>query len=152
MFVFVRYFLVIITAWLSTQSLAEPPKFKKGTIVINTTTIKAEFAITEAEQQHGLMNRTEIPDNFGMLFIFDDEDYRSFWMKNTFIDLSIAYIDSNKKILEIIDMEASKSALDANPKTYPSGNKAKYALEVKQGWFAKNKIKVGDVIKKINMK
>jgi uncharacterized membrane protein (UPF0127 family) len=152
MFSFVRSFLVLLLLCLSTSSFADGPKFKKGSIQIGTTTIKAEFAITDAEQQHGLMNRTEIPDNFGMLFMFEDEDYRSFWMKNTFVNLSIAYIGSNKKILEIIDMEASKSSLDANPKTYPSSAKAKYALEVKQGWFAKNKIKVGDVIKKINMK
>lgn len=147
----VRSFLVLLLVCASTQSMAEGPKFKKGSIQIGTKTIKAEFAITDAEQQHGLMNRTEIPDNFGMLFMFEDEDYRSFWMKNTYVNLSIAYIGSNKKILEIIDMEASKSSLDANPKTYPSSAKAKYALEVKQGWFARNKIKVGDVIKKINM-
>lgn len=68
------------------------------------------------------------------------------------MDLSIAYISANKKILEIIDMDASKSSLDANPKTYPSSAKAKYALEVKQGWFKKNKIKVGDSLKKINIR
>tara|TARA_B110001454_G_scaffold219198_1_gene251457 strand:- start:25864 stop:26319 length:456 start_codon:yes stop_codon:yes gene_type:complete len=149
---FLSSLIVVFLVCLSIQSFADGPKFKKGTIQINSKTIKAEFAISDAEQQHGLMNRTEIPDDFGMLFVFEDEDYRSFWMKNTFVNLSIAYIGANKKILEIIDMEASKSSLDANPKTYPSSAKAKYALEVKQGWFAKNKIKVGDSIKKINIK
>lgn len=144
--------LLIFGLFFPTSGLADGPRFKKGTIQIDNLTLKTEFAITEEQQQHGLMNRTEIPDNFGMLFIFNDEDYRSFWMKNTFVDLSIAYIGANKKILEIIDMQASKSSLDANPKTYPSSKKAMYALEVKQGWFKKNKIKVGDQIKKINIK
>lgn len=137
---------------LPVVSYGNGPKFKKGTLQINGITLQAEFAITEEQQQHGLMNRTELPENFGMLFIFKEEDHRSFWMKNTFVDLSIAYIGADKKIFEIIDMAASKSSLDANPKTYPSSQKAKYALEVKQGWFKKNKIKVGDLIKKINIK
>lgn len=152
---FVRIISFALLISISLQSLncfADGPKFKKGTIVINGITLNAEFAITEDQQQYGLMNRTELPENFGMLFIFDQEDYRSFWMKNTYVDLSIAYIGANKKILEIIDMAASKSSLDANPKTYPSSAKAKYALEVKQGWFKKNKIKVGDSLKKINIK
>jgi len=144
--------LFVNLCFLPLCSLADGPKFKKGTIVIKNITLNAEFAITEDQQQYGLMNRTELPENFGMLFVFDQEDYRSFWMKNTFVDLSIAYISANKKILEIIDMDASKSSLDANPKTYPSSAKAKYALEVKQGWFKKNKIKVGDSIKKITIK
>jgi uncharacterized protein len=126
--------------------------FKKGTIKIGNKTLNAEFAITQEQQITGLMNRTEIPEDFGMLFIFENEDYHSFWMKNTYVDLSIAYIGTDKKIFQILDMKAVKSSTDANPGTYPSSKKAKYALEVKQGWFEKNKIKVGDVLKKINIK
>lgn len=144
--------VLISLSVLSLNSYAGGPKFKKGTVVINGVSLNVEIALTEEQQQYGLMNRTQLPENSGMLFIFDQEDYRSFWMKNTFVDLSIAYVGANKKILEIIDMEASKSSLDANPKTYPSSRKAKYALEVKQGWFKKNKIKVGDALQKINIK
>ncbi len=126
--------------------------FKKGTIKLGKLALNAEFAISNAEQQMGLMNRTEIPQNFGMLFIFEDEDYRSFWMKNTFIDLSIAYIGSNKKILEILEMKAVKSSLDVDVPSYPSTVKAKYVLEVNRGWFQKNKIKVGDTMKSFSYK
>ena len=126
--------------------------FKKGTIEFQKIKLNAEFAISNEQHQRGLMNRLSIPDNFGMLFLFEEEDYRSFWMKNTFIDLSIAYIGSNKKILEIIDMKAVKSSLDMDPPSYPSSVKAKYALEVNKGWFEKNKIKVGDKIKTFTIK
>ena len=127
-------------------------KFKKGTINIGKVKLDAEFALTEEEQQVGLMNRTHIGENFGMLFIFENEEYRSFWMKNTFIDLSIAYIGANKKILEIIDMKAIKSSLDTNTPSYPSSVKAMYALEVNQGWFKKNGIKVGDYLKTFSIR
>ena len=73
-------------------------------------------------------------------------------MKNTFVDLSIAYIGANKEILEIIDMKAMKSSLDVDVPSYPSSVKAQYALEVNQGWFKKNKIKVGDKLKSISYK
>lgn len=128
------------------------PIFKKGTININGKILQAEFAQSEEQQQYGLMNRTELPKDFGMLFIFETEEYRSFWMKNTFVDLSIAYVGANKKILEIIDMKAVKSSLDSDPPSYPSTVKAKYALEVNRGWFARNKIKVGDRLDKITIK
>lgn len=138
---------VLLISNLSFSETTSGIKFKTGTIQIGKKTLKSEFAITDKEHQVGLMNRDKIPDDFGMLFIFPDENYRSFWMKNTFIDLSIAYIGSNMKILEIIDMKAVKSSLDIDPPSYPSSVKAKYALEVNQGWFQKNKIKVGDKIK-----
>lgn len=144
-----KYFSVFVCVVLFLPTLWSAPKegvtFKKGTIKIKNITLKAEFAETDEEHQYGLMNRLEIPANFGMLFIFDREDDRSFWMKNTFVDLSIAYIGENKKILEILDMAASKSSTD-NPISYPSQYKAKYALEVNKGWFKKNKIQVGDKI------
>ncbi len=142
-------FVVLI---LISFSLHAKSVFKTGTIQIKGKTIQAEFAQNEEQHQLGLMNRDSLPENFGMLFIFDNEDYRSFWMKNTFVDLSIAYIGADKKIKEIIDMKASKSSLDVNTPSYPSSFKVKYALEVKQGWFEKNKIKVGDQIKKIDIK
>lgn len=120
--------------------------FKKGTLKINKKELKIEIAETPSQHAYGLMNRSSLPDNQGMLFVFEEEDFRSFWMKNTFIDLSIAYIDKNRKIIEILDMKAVSSSLDVNLPSYPSHGKAKYALEVSQGWFKKNNIKVGNFI------
>ncbi|MBL7544465.1 MAG: DUF192 domain-containing protein [Bdellovibrionaceae bacterium] len=144
--------ILIVVALLFFSKAGLSKDFKKGTIKIKNITLNTEFAITDAEQQLGLMNRTELPDNFGMLFIFENNDYRAFWMKDTFVDLSIAYIGADKKINEILDMKAVTSSTDLNTPSYPSKEKAMYALEVRQGWFKKNKIKVGDKIKDINIK
>lgn len=125
------------------NSLATP-LFKTTQIKIKSKTITVEVAETKEQHSYGLMNRESLPENSGMLFVFETEDQRFFWMKNTFINLSIAYFDKNRKIIDIQDMKAAQSSLDENLPSYPSKGKAKYALEMNQGWFKKNNIKVGD--------
>lgn len=117
--------------------------FEKAKIKINNIIISVELAKTHLQQERGLMFRTKLPKNAGMLFIFDDERTLSFWMKNTLIDLSIAYINKDKQIVDIQEMK-STSVLDRNIPSYPSKKAAKYALEMSSGWFTQNKIKVGD--------
>jgi uncharacterized membrane protein (UPF0127 family) len=90
------------------------------------------------------MYRKTLKEGEGMLFIFSDSKPRRFWMKNTFVDLSIAYLDEHKTIIDILDMKAVKSELEINLPTYPSSGPAKFALEVPLGWFKKHKIKLGD--------
>lgn len=102
--------------------------------------INAEIAKTQAERSRGFMERQDIPEGTGMLFIFEADQILSFWMKNTPHPLSIAYIDSAGKIRNIFDMtpfslEPIKSTVSV-----------RYALEVPQGWFDKNGIKIGDKI------
>ena len=75
--------------------------FEKQKIKIGSKIIHVEIAKTPDQHQYGLMNRNSLPENNGMLFIFENEQTLSFWMKNTFIDLSIAYIDKNKQIVDI---------------------------------------------------
>ncbi len=100
--------------------------------------VKAELAKTEEEQMYGFMNRKNIPDGTGMLFIFTEDKIASFWMKDTPTPLSIAYIDYSGKIKDIFDMTPFSLA------TIVSTGYVRYALEVPQGWFSKNGIKVGD--------
>ena len=107
-----------------------------GQIVV----VNAELAKTEEEQMYGFMNRKNIPDGTGMLFIFKDDRIASFWMKNTPTPLSIAYIDYSGKIKDIFDMTPFSLA------TIVSTGYVRYALEVPQGWFSKNGIKVGDYL------
>ncbi|MGI5059211.1 DUF192 domain-containing protein [Treponema pectinovorum] len=102
--------------------------------------IKVEFAITQEERNHGFMERKKIPDGTGMLFIFERDQILSFWMKNTPHPLSIAYIDKNGKIRDIFDMTPYSLA------SVTSTVSVRYALEVPQGWFAKNNIKEGDFL------
>jgi uncharacterized membrane protein (UPF0127 family) len=102
--------------------------------------VEVEIADDEAEQRRGLMERTELDENAGMLFVFDREAPRSFWMRNTLIPLSIAYIASDGRIVDIQDMQP----LDET--SHPSAEPAQYALEVNQGFFAERGIEVGDVV------
>jgi len=118
--------------------------FQKKKIQIKNLKITVEVAQSESEHARGLMFRSKLEKNTGMLFIFEDERPRSFWMKNTFIPLTIAYFDKDKKLIETLDMEPVKSEMDQAPRVYPSSLPAQYALEMPRGWFKKNNIKVGD--------
>ena len=116
------------------------------TIKVGNKSLKVKLAITPAQQRQGLMNvqgqgPTKLPENEGMLFVYRREEVLSFWMKNTSIPLSIAFIDKKGVITEIRDMEpmGMDSVRSAKP--------AQYALEVNRGWFTKNGIKVGAKVK-----
>jgi uncharacterized protein len=99
-----------------------------------------EVADDPAEQAKGLMYRKTLGENRGMLFVYPEERELSFWMKNTLIPLSIAFIDSKRRIIDIQDMKP----LDDRPPHYVSSEPAQYALEVNRGFFEKRGVKVGD--------
>lgn len=104
--------------------------------------VEVEVADTDAERQTGLMGRTALPENAGMLFVFEGEQTLSFWMRDTFIPLSIAYIDAEGRIVDIQDMQP----LDDVPPHYVSAEPAQYALEVNQGFFTERGVAVGDTV------
>lgn len=119
----------------------ESPKSKSKKI------IDVEFAETQPQQQKGLMYRSSLPADDGMLFMFEIERTLGFWMKNTYIDLDIAYIDKNFKIIDIQQMKATSSIEIGDPPAYPSKKPAQFALEMNKNWFQKHKFKVGDLVK-----
>ncbi len=102
--------------------------------------LEVEIADDDRERQRGLMERTELAEDAGMLFVFEREQPLSFWMKNTLIPLSVAYIDSDGRIVDIQDMEP----LDTT--SHPSAEPAQYALEVNQGFYEERGIEVGDTV------
>lgn len=110
---------------------------------IKNVTIQAEVAATEASRSYGLMNRMSLPENQGMLFVFEHVDTPCFWMKNTPLALSIAFIDPHGKITNIADMQPH--SLDAHCPTAP----VQYTLEMEQGWFAQHNINAGDTVKNL---
>ena len=110
------------------------------TLSIKGHRLTAEVAATDESRMTGLMHRRMMPENRGMLFVFAYAQPQSFWMKNTHIPLSIAYVDENGVIVHITDMKP----LTTDP--HPSLKPAKYALEMNLGWFAKHGIKAGATI------
>ena len=119
--------------------------FEKKDLMISrpdgtTVPITVELARSARELIKGYMGRKNIPEGTGMLFIFNKDEKLSFWMKNTPTALSIAFISSTGVIREIYDMTPFSLA------SVQSSYSVRYALEVPQGWFAKNNIKPGSTI------
>ncbi len=103
--------------------------------------VLAEIAIKPEDRNRGFMERKNIPQGTGMLFVFENDQILNFWMKNTPTPLSIAYISKDGKIKDILDMQPFSLA------DITSSGYVRYALEVPQEWFKKNGISVGDTIK-----
>ena len=99
------------------------------------------------KRQHGLMHRSSWGDIQGMLFIFDNEAPRSFWMKNTLLPLSLGFFGEDFKLQEIQDLNPPKSLLQKHVDRAFSKNPARYVLEVPQGWYKRNSIKPGAKLK-----
>ncbi len=119
------------------------PVFPKKKITINKIVLEVEVAETAEQQSYGLMNRTSLAEGQGMMFVFSNSEIRSFWMKNTFIDLSIGYFDKDKVLFQVLDMKAT-TLLQKNFPSYVSRSPAQFALEVPKGWFNKHGVKIGD--------
>lgn len=127
--------LILTIPFVYSQSILRIPLY------IKDKEIWVEVAKTPEQRAQGLMWRKDLGDNGGMLFIFEEEEYHSFWMKNTYIPLSIAFIDKNGRIIEIRDMKPLST------ETHSPSKPILYALEMKKGWFSKNGIRKGDTIR-----
>lgn len=102
--------------------------------------VQVEIAHRLITRTTGLMFRKEMSWDSGMLFVFPDSSPRAFWMKNTYIPLSIAFMNERAEILNILEMP---------PRTeerFFSKGPAKFALEMNAGWFSKNGLKAGDLV------
>ncbi|WP_297794301.1 DUF192 domain-containing protein [uncultured Marinobacter sp.] len=110
------------------------------------TPIRVEMAITESERRKGLMGRTSLAPNTGMLFIYEEprEPERGFWMHRTLIPLDIAYLDDQGTIKAIKQMFPCKSTLESGCPVYRAGVSFSGALEMNQFFFRNNGISVGD--------
>jgi uncharacterized membrane protein (UPF0127 family) len=117
------------------QSKSQPVKLSAGIYVI-----QAEVAATDAERQQGLMMRTRLGASEGMVFDFGAPAGVCMWMKNTLIPLSVAFIDTEGKIVNIEDMQPETTDSHCAKKV------VRYALEMNQGWFKQKNIKAGSKI------
>jgi uncharacterized membrane protein (UPF0127 family) len=109
---------------------------------IGGATLDAEVADTPSARERGLMDRSSLSENTGMLFIFDTPQILSFWMKNTKVPLSIGFFDAQRHLLEIIDMALPDPQATQLP-IYRSSSLAQYALEVPLHWFQNHRISPG---------
>jgi len=106
-------------------------------LVAGMHVIRAELAVTSTQQATGMMWRTEMQGNEGMLFVNQDDQVRCFWMKNTLVPLTIAYLTADGTIINLADMQPR------DEQTHCSARPARFALEMRQGWFAKRGIEAG---------
>ena len=131
---FLAVFLLLIPAAHS-QGLLRIPLY------LQDKEIWVEVAKTLEERAQGLMERKHLDKDAGMLFIFENEGYHAFWMKNTFIPLSIAFVDKEGRIVKIANMKP------LTLRSHPPPKPILYALEMNKGWFSAHGIKEGDMIR-----
>ncbi|MGL4525228.1 MAG: DUF192 domain-containing protein [Spirochaetia bacterium] len=123
------FFFIIWLSSCSAQSKIE--------IALGSRIFSLEVARTPAEREKGLMFRKFLHKDAGMIFIFDEDEIRGFWMKNTNVALSIAYISAEGNILEIYDMQPHSLASIVSRRPF------RYAIEVNQGEFEKAGLTIG---------
>lgn len=102
--------------------------------------LSAYVADARELRSRGLSGRDALPADAGMLFVFDETREVTFWMKDTTIPLSIAFVDDGGTITEVVDMDPCRSAVCPR---YPSSDAVRYAIEVNEGWFARNGVDAG---------
>lgn len=130
--------VIVLLEFVSLAGCAQP--LAKVVLRVAGQELSVEVARSDAEREHGLMGRKSLGEKDGMLFVFDRDEHLEFWMKNTPLPLSIAFISSEGKILEIRDMQPF------DERTTRSRNYARYALEMNQGAFRRLGISEGDQI------
>ncbi len=129
---------LLFAAWVSAVSAALAADLPTIELAIKAHRLVAEIAANSETRTTGLMHRFSLKPDHGMLFVFGEPQPLAFWMKNTYVPLSIAFIGADGRILNIEDMSPQTEV------THPSWGLALYALEMKKGWFAERGIAAGD--------
>ncbi len=137
------YWLWIFVSLMTLGQTAEA-RDHRVSLQINGHAIRAEVARTPDERAQGLMNRRHMGKNDGMLFVFEQAQPVSMWMKNTLLPLSVAFIDEQGRIINIAEM--LPETLDSHSSLAP----AKYALEMNAGWFDQHGILAGKLVEGID--
>ncbi|MEF8874046.1 MAG: DUF192 domain-containing protein [Candidatus Thermoplasmatota archaeon] len=135
----------ILVIWLVFYNTNEEADFEGEKIVVTNSAgeeieLSVEIADTDEEQRQGLMEHDSLCEHCGMLFVYEEDVHYGFWMKDTQIPLSIAFISENGTIMEIQQMEPETTETHRPEEPY------RYALEVNQGFFQENQVNVGDEV------
>lgn len=135
-----RLHILLLILFFSGLTVAQTPAMPVVSLKIADHSLTVEVANTQQLRAQGLMNRTSLAKNSGMLFVFPEVDYYSMWMLNTLIPLSVAFLDEQGIILNVADMVPNTLT------AHGSAGVAKYALEMNQGWFAARGIMAGEKV------
>lgn len=126
------------TAWAQTEA---QPRLETVGLSAGMHLIRAEVAATPEQQRLGLMFRRSMAANDGMLFVYEAAQPHCFWMRNTVLPLTIAFIDDEGRIVNLADMQPH----DESP--HCAAKPVRFALEMNQGWFAKRGLKAGSQLR-----
>lgn len=137
------YLRVVLSIVLAVIVSSPLQAFEISKIKLAGQLLKVEIAKTEAEHVQGLMHRKVLPFNEGMIFVFSDERPRSFWMKNTFVDLDILFFNSKQILVDKATLLGVKSEMQSQIPQYTSKKPAQYVVEVPAGWSSKFKLTLG---------
>ncbi len=129
-----RLLLTLTLCFMHAAAQAAMPQLE---LTVRKHVLTAEVAHTDPDRMQGLMYRRILPENRGMLFVFPNIAYHGMWMMNTYIPLSVAFLDNDGVIINIEDMQPHTR--DAHNAARP----ARYALEMNLGWFRKRDIRPG---------
>ena len=130
--------LALVAALACPAALAQSPQqLPTTTLSAGMHQVVAQLARSPREREIGLMWRKEMAQHEGMLFIFEEPAVQCFWMRNTYLPLSVAFVADDGRIVNVVDMQPLSLASQCS--TAP----VRYVLEMNQGWFAKRSIKAG---------
>jgi uncharacterized membrane protein (UPF0127 family) len=133
--------LLCLLGQASAQAQQGPQHLPSITLGAGIHLIQAEVAQSPEQRATGLMHRPSMPTNQGMLFVFEEPGVQCFWMKNTLLPLSIAFLSDDGSVVNVAEMKAQ--TLDSHCSDKP----VRYALEMNQGWFTKRGIKAGSKLR-----
>ena len=134
--VYSKWFAILLFLFLLTSCTSNK-------VIVNNYAVYVEIADSPAEYQKGLMFHEPLKANEGMLFVFQDETRRSFWMKNVFFPIDIIFINSDKKV---VDLKLNFYPCTKDPCEIFTSKQAKYALEVQRTFADKHRVKIGDLV------
>lgn len=130
----------LLTLSLGSHAQNRPQKLPTTQLTAGMHLVRAEIADEESERQIGLMHRPSMPANDGMVFVFERPEVQCFWMRNTLLPLSIAFLDDEGRIVNIEEMKPQTDDSHCSKKP------VRFVLEMNKGWFDKRGLKAGSVI------
>lgn len=135
------FYGLLLCYFAAAAQMGPQPRLETVQLTAGMHVIRAELAVTPAQQATGMMFRQEMGANEGMLFVNDESSERCFWMRNTLIPLTIAFIADDGTIVNLADMQPRSE------QRHCSAAPVRFALEMRQGWFAQRGIKAGQTLR-----